>query len=386
MAFVPFLLFTLVACGGDESLGIRTAKRVDAAQAQRIQLDQLTLANRRLEVDIEQMRKAPRESAECPPGSVRLTPEGRVVLPRGGPVAGNDRSVEGSLPGTDGALVGGQGGRPGFKVDDLPGPGGTAENRPGAAGKSEGEGDPRPQARADNSLLEQEDEVSALVAMSGPELARKLEQATALVMTDKGTGTGFFISDKLLITNRHVVESAAGGNLFVTSRALGLKRRATVLRVTAGSTPGGADFALVLVDDGPGPASLGLGTTIEKLATVVAAGYPGLAIRSDPEFARLLAGDGTAAPDLNFTQGAVQSLTQRPGNPSLIVHSASTLKGNSGGPLVDMCGRVVGVNTFIALDEKQAGRLSYALGAEALLAFLREAAGAAQGDSRPCTS
>lgn len=73
--------------------------------------------------------------------------------------------------------------------------------------------------------------------MSGPELARKLEQATALVMTDKGTGTGFFISDKLLITNRHVVESAAGGNLFVTSRALGLKRRATVLRVTAGSTP-----------------------------------------------------------------------------------------------------------------------------------------------------
>lgn len=113
MAFVPFLLFTLVACGGDESLGIRTAKRVDAAQAQRIQLDQLTLANRRLEVDIEQMRKAPRESAECPPGSVRLTPEGRVVLPRGGPVAGNDRSVEGSLPGTDGALVGGQGGRPG---------------------------------------------------------------------------------------------------------------------------------------------------------------------------------------------------------------------------------------------------------------------------------
>jgi S1-C subfamily serine protease len=165
-----------------------------------------------------------------------------------------------------------------------------------------------------------------------------------------------------------------------------LKRRATVLRVTAGSTPGGADFALVRLDDGTGPASLGLGTTIEKLATVVAAGYPGLAIRSDPEFARLLAGDGTAAPDLNFTQGAVQSLTQRPGNPSLIVHSASTLKGNSGGPLVDMCGRVVGVNTFIALDEKQAGRLSYALGAEALLAFLREAAGAAQGDSRPCTS
>ena len=384
VVLVSGLMLTLTACGGSESLGILSLKRVDAAQAQRIQLDQLTQANRRLESDIEQVRKAPGGSVDCPPGSVRLTPDGRLLLPRGGPLMGAERPGETTRPDGDQNPVGGPAGRPGFKVDGLPGPGSGAEDRAGLPDKSNLKGDGKPPAKGDGRPDVKPADADALVAMSGPELARKLEQATALVLTDKGTGTGFFISDKLLITNRHVVESAAGGNLFVTSRALGMKRRATVLRVTAGSTPGGADFALLRLDDGTGPAALGVGTKIEKLATVVAAGYPGLAIRADPEFARLLAGDGTAAPDLNFTQGAVQSLTQRPGSLSLIVHSASTLKGNSGGPLVDMCGRVVGVNTFIALDEKQAGRLSYALGADGLLAFLREAAGSAQGDSRLC--
>ncbi|MEP7299993.1 MAG: serine protease [Caldimonas sp.] len=348
------MLAATAGCSGDNQEGLRSVRRADAAGAERIQLDQLVQANRRLELDIEQARKTPGDAADCPPGTVRLTPEGRLQLPPGGPVSGaeTDGQPDGSLPAASApqGLPQAQASRP------APASGPAEASRSG----------------------------DALAAMSGPELAKKLEQATALVLTDKGTGTGFFINDKLLVTNRHVVEAAAGGNVFVTSRALGMKRRATVLRVTAGSSPGDADFALIRLDDGSGPGFLGVGTQVEKLSAVVVAGYPGLAIRADPDYARLMSGDGTAAPDLNFTQGSVQSLTQRPGKGSLILHTASILKGNSGGPLVDMCGRVVGVNTFIALDEKQAGRLSYALGADGLLAFLKESAGVARGDARGC--
>jgi hypothetical protein len=35
----------------------------------------------------------------------------------------------------------------------------------------------------------------------------------------------------------------------------------------------------------------------------------------------------------------------------------------SGGPIVDACGRAIGMNTYIAVDEQQSGRVSYALAA-----------------------
>lgn len=355
------LLALLAACSNGSDEGIRSVRRADAAEAERIQLDQLAQANQRLEQDIEHARRSPDEAPDCPPGTLRLTPEGRIVLPPGGPMPGNGPGVSG-------------GPLPGFKVDGLPST--AASGVPTDPPSTEG----KPVAKPGEGGVPG----ATAAAMSGPALAKKLEEATALVLTEKGTGTGFFISGKLLVTNRHVVEAATGGIVFVTSRALGMRRRATVLRVTPSSSPGDADFALVRLDEGSGPGFLGIGTRVEKLATVVVAGYPGLAIRADPDFARLMAGDGTAAPDLNFTQGTVQSLTQRPGKVPLVLHTASILKGNSGGPLVDMCGRVVGVNTFISLDEKQAGRLSYALAAEGLVAFLKEVAGEAQGDARGC--
>jgi len=355
------LVALLVACSNSGDEGIRSVPRADAAEAERIQLDQLAQANRRLEQEIEHARQLPDEAPDCPPGTLRLTPEGRIVLPPDGPMPGNGHVAPG-------------GPQPGFKVDGLPSTAasGVTTAPPAAEGK--------PVTKPGEGSVPG----TTATVMSGPALAKKLEQATALVLTDKGTGTGFFISGKLLVTNRHVVEAATSGIVFVTSRALGMRRRATVLSVTPSSSPGDADFALVRLDDGSGPGFLGIGTRVEKLATVVVAGYPGLAIRADPDFARLMAGDGTAAPDLNFTQGTVQSLTQRPGKVPLVLHTASILKGNSGGPLVDMCGRVVGVNTFISLDEKQAGRLSYALAAEGLVAFLKEVAGEAQGDARGC--
>jgi S1-C subfamily serine protease len=55
-----------------------------------------------------------------------------------------------------------------------------------------------------------------------------------------------------------------------------------------------------------------------------------------------------------------------------IAHSAAISAGNSGGPLVDTCGRVVGVNTFIRVSVDQASHAGYAIASDDILRFLAE--------------
>ena len=78
----------------------------------------------------------------------------------------------------------------------------------------------------------------------------------------------------------------------------------------------------------------------------------------------------------DFIPAPVPLLATGPGhkerNAPIILHSADISAGNSGGPLVDSCGRAVGINTFIATNQ-QATKANYALGASWLAAFLRSA-------------
>lgn len=219
-------------------------------------------------------------------------------------------------------------------------------------------------------------------------LAKALEQATAMVIVvdgDKlGTGTGFFIAPNLLVTNRHVVESAKQ-QVLLTSDALKTLHRATIVHTTSNSDVGSPDFALLRLDEGVAPGTLPAALEVSKLTPVVAAGFPGVVVANDPRFRRLIAGDRSAAPDLNLTQGGVQSLQPGTAGTQLIVHTASIAKGNSGGPLVDACGRVVGVNTFINVDQSQSAKTNYALRSEAMQAFLQAAGSPARVDPRACS-
>lgn len=216
-------------------------------------------------------------------------------------------------------------------------------------------------------------------------LGALLEKSTALVLTEDSSGSGFFIAPDLLVTNRHVVEESKTGKVLVTSKSLGAVRPARIVAVSPSSQTGGADFALLQMGgSGPTPTPLPLATTVDKLQPVVAAGYPGLSLMNDPGFRRLIDGDGRAAPDLNLTTGTVQSLQESPAGGRLVLHTATVLQGNSGGPLVDQCGRVVGVNTFIAVDQEQSGRNSYALAAPALIGFLTGQKVGAAVASGPC--
>lgn len=221
--------------------------------------------------------------------------------------------------------------------------------------------------------------------LSNKELIDRLEKSTVLVLTSNGIATGFFIGPQTIVTNRHAIETATDGVIFVTSRSLGAVQRVRLTNATPGAAQLGApDFAILRMDGAVAPATLPLTPEAPKLAVVYTAGYPGLSVVRDAGFRRLIKGDAFAAPDLNLTRGEVQSHQTSPAGLPMIVHTASVLGGNSGGPLVDNCGRVVGVNTFITVDQQQSGRLNYAQSSGALAQFLKNNNIGAQSDLRPC--
>jgi len=265
--------------------------------------------------------------------------------------------------------------RPGEALREITAKPGPVSAAPGATGKpiappaAEATGEPVP-------------------ALSKEALLERLERATALVVVTGGKGlglgSGFFVTENLLITNRHVIEGAPEGRVYLVSRRLASVRRATVVRATRSSDVGLPDFALVRMDTGSAPGTLEVGPQIAKLAYVAAAGYPGLVVEKDPSFERLIRGDMSAAPDLNLTQGSVQSLQNSSAGVPLVLHTAEIARGNSGGPLVDACGRVVGVNTFIGVDATQSAKSQYAISGRVVNAFAQATGAPLRTDLRPC--
>ncbi|MCO6420055.1 serine protease, partial [Siccirubricoccus sp. KC 17139] len=212
-------------------------------------------------------------------------------------------------------------------------------------------------------------------------LADLLDQAVVLVIVRgaeaTGTGSGFFITPELIVTNRHVVES--GGEITVANRALGRVVPAQLQVGTPDSEVGNPDFAVLRV-----PAQqvqpLALTSAAARLDEVIAAGFPALVSSADAAYQGIIRGDASAVANLQpiLSDGRINAVQPFPSGLQALPHSAQISPGSSGGPLVDGCGRVVGVNTFGRSSDRMPVTISYAQKADSLAEFLR-------GNSLPVT-
>lgn len=166
----------------------------------------------------------------------------------------------------------------------------------------------------------------------------------------EGAGTGVVIDDDgHILTNAHVVVDATS----VTVTLDGTSRTAEIVASDAS-----ADIAVLQVSDTTGLQPVDVSATVSMGDQVLAIG-------------NALALEG----DLTVTQGIVsatgRSIQTTDGTlTGLIQTDAAISSGNSGGPLVNAAGQVVGINTAVAASDgsTQASNIGFAISIDQALA------------------
>jgi S1-C subfamily serine protease len=172
------------------------------------------------------------------------------------------------------------------------------------------------------------------------------------IRSGDASGTGFFITETgVIVTNRHVVESQTAARI-LTSQGTPLDS------VSIYASPD-RDLALIKVD-GSGYQYLHLANpaSINSGADVVAIGSPGI-----PGQAGVLAG--------TVTRGIISAVRNTTSDGVFIQTDAAVNHGNSGGPLLNTRGEVVGVNSMKIVFPGVEG-LSFAIMSNEVLDMLKK--------------
>lgn len=174
--------------------------------------------------------------------------------------------------------------------------------------------------------------VHAATVLDKQEFNERVNSAVVQVITEKSSGSGFVLNtDGHIATNYHVV----AGGLAVTVQQGTRTAPAEVVWESES-----LDLAVLRTGlSGLGTVVLAVSPPI-VLDEVVAVGFPKAAER--------IAAAATATPI--FSQGIVKSRVglgswKKQAVLLIIQHSAEINSGDSGGPLMDLCGRVIGINT-----------------------------------------
>lgn len=195
-----------------------------------------------------------------------------------------------------------------------------------------------------------------------------------------GHGSGFAVAPNRIVTNAHVVELA--------------ERYADNVVIGVVPSEGDKSFQgkviaydpkrdLALIEfAGPGlpPATLFTGPVTEG-DPVVALGYPG-----NVDLATAQSAADYIKPTMPIRSQGVFSGRRALEGTSVLLHTANIARGNSGGPLLDRCGRVIGVNSAVTQGQDGDASFGFAIADTELAAFLQSAKQAYASVGTPCTS
>lgn len=181
-----------------------------------------------------------------------------------------------------------------------------------------------------------------------------------------GHGTGFAVAPDKVLTNAHVVELTRSEKNLVIGIVPSEGKRSYGGHVVAYSP--GNDLALIQLDEGRLPPGSFYAGAVSDGQHVTAIGYPGAVDRAQGLGLKDMVEPMTAVK----TGGNVSS--GRSGKAfDTILHTAPLAAGNSGGPLVDDCGRILGVNSFGSVSDGRDAEYGFAVSNREVASFLRQA-------------
>ncbi|SER94568.1 S1C family serine protease [Sphingobium sp. YR768] len=194
----------------------------------------------------------------------------------------------------------------------------------------------------------------------------------ALVATDGsdayfvGHGSGFAVAPDKVLTNAHVVELAREEKNLVIGVIPSEGTKTYGGRIIAYSP--GNDLALIQLEEGSLPVSTFYAGALTDGQRVTAIGYPGTVDRAQGlGLKQLVQPLATVKTSGTISSGrASQSF-------DTLLHTAPLAAGNSGGPLVDDCGRVLGVNSFGSVSDGNDAEFGFAVSWREVASFLRQA-------------
>ncbi len=196
------------------------------------------------------------------------------------------------------------------------------------------------------------------------EIIERYKQVVIQIATPYSTGTGFCLKDRnLIVTNEHVVRN----NREVVVDGPAFEKQLT--RVVF--TDKRYDIALLdLPDEADVPVvELGDSSEVRQGEAVLAVGHPlGLEYSATQGIISNTMHRNDASDDINYYQ-----------------HDAALNPGNSGGPLINRQGQVIGVNTFVM---RNGDNMGFSLPAKYLIEVLEEVADISQSNKEAarCTS
>lgn len=211
------------------------------------------------------------------------------------------------------------------------------------------------------------------------------------------SGTGFVIDQagQHIVTNAHVVtdtdRSLPSGyrlNLLVQFHQMFYRAEVVASKYTTSATELGVDLAVIRTEarvEGARPLALDRTDDTKVTDTVFTLGFPDYSIGGSEEalireieqafttdsFPCRIDASPDTSEDITITKGSV-SRKVRVGGTELIQTDASTSSGNSGGPMLDERGYVIGINTWVVRGTTSA-TAGYAVGSHHIQELLDQA-------------
>ncbi len=165
-------------------------------------------------------------------------------------------------------------------------------------------------------------------------------------MTPTASGSGFFINERgSVLTNWHVVESC---------KRVGVVQDGELIPVNIRPGDRAVDLAVLETGTSIAAAAVFRPTPAELGEPIYVFGYP-------------LLGELVS---VNMTEGIVSSTAGPGGIPWVLQTNAAVQPGNSGGPMVDHSGKVIGV-TVARLKDQTAQNVNFAIKSEIVIGYLQ---------------